>query len=155
VKTIGATASLLLIALLTACVASNAYRLPNAHPKLFELGERREFCTKCHGFKKDPIDFERYNHTALFTDNHRMVAYQDDRVCALCHEQTFCSDCHGSVELKPSLKDQTKNFSRMQHRGDYLTRHRIDGRMDPTSCFRCHGTPRTSGTCQPCHGNPR
>ena len=140
---------------LVACAASNGYRMPTTHPKIYELGERREFCTKCHGFKKKPIDFERYNHTALFTDTHRMAAYQDDRICALCHEQSFCSDCHGRVELKPSLKDQTKNYSRMQHRGDYLTRHRIEGRMDPTSCFRCHGTPRTSGTCGPCHGLPR
>ncbi len=154
-KTIGATASIIMLALLAACAASNSYRLPASHPKIYELGERREFCTKCHGFKKEPLDFERYNHTALFTDNHRMVAYQDDRVCALCHEQSFCSDCHGKVELKPSLKDQTKNFSRMQHRGDFLSRHRIEGRMDPSSCFRCHGTPGTSGTCQPCHGSPR
>ena len=64
-----------MLTLLAACAASNSYRLPNTHPKIYELGERREFCTKCHGFKKEPIDFERYNHTALFTDNHRMVAY--------------------------------------------------------------------------------
>ena len=154
-KNIGAAASLFILALLVACTAGNSYLMPTTHPKIYELGERREFCTKCHGFKKEPIDFERYNHTPLFTDNHRIAVYQDDRVCALCHEQSFCSDCHGRVELKPSLKEQTKNFSRMQHRGDYLTRHRIEGRIDPTSCFRCHGTPRSSGTCQPCHGNPR
>lgn len=143
-------ASLLLLA---ACAAQKGYRMPTSHPQIFELGERREFCTKCHGFKKEPLDFERYNHTALFTESHRLVAYQDERVCALCHSQSFCSDCHATrVELKPSLKNQTKNFSRMQHRGDYLARHRIEGRMDPTSCFRCHGNPKSAQTCLPCHG---
>lgn len=139
--------------LLVACASHTSYRLPTAHPQIFELGERREFCTKCHGFKKEPLDFERYNHTALFTDSHRLVAYQDERVCALCHNQSFCSDCHAThSELKPSLKNQTENYRRMQHRGDYLPRHRIDGRIDPTSCYRCHGNPTSAQTCLPCHG---
>ncbi len=143
----------LLPLLLLACATQNAYRLPVAHPNIFELGERREFCTKCHGHKKEPIDFERYNHTALFTDSHRLVAYQDERVCSLCHSQAFCSDCHSTrVELKPSIKNPTENYRRVQHRGDFLVRHRIEGRMDPTSCFRCHGNPKSAQTCQPCHG---
>lgn len=149
-------ALLLLLApplVLAACAATNSYRLPAAHPEIFELGQRREFCTKCHGYKKEPVDFERYNHTALFTDSHRMVAYQDERVCALCHGQSFCSDCHAArLELKPSVRNPTENYRRVQHRGDYLTRHRIEGRMDPTSCVRCHGNPVSAGTCRSCHG---
>ena len=27
----------------------------------------------------------------------------------------------------------------LQHRGDYIVLHQIDGRLDPGSCFRCHG----------------
>jgi hypothetical protein len=155
VKTICYTTLLLagLSLLLVACASQSSYILPTTHPRLFELGERREFCTKCHGFKKEPIDFERYNHTATFTDSHRLVAYQDEGVCALCHNQGFCSDCHAThVELKPSLKSQTENYRRVQHRGDYLSRHRIEGRIDPTSCFRCHGNPKSAQTCQSCHG---
>lgn len=148
-----AISAFLSLLLATACTAQKGYRLPAAHPELFELAQRREFCTKCHGFRKEPIDFQRYNHTPLFTESHRLVAYQDDRVCALCHSFSFCNDCHATrVELKPSLKNQTENYRRMQHRGDYLARHRIEGRMDPTSCFRCHGNPGSSQTCQPCHG---
>lgn len=147
------SAALSLMALLFACTARNGYRLPMAHPVIYELGERREFCTRCHGYKKEPIDYERYNHTALFTDSHRLVAYQDERVCALCHSQSFCSDCHATrVELKPSIKNPTENYRRMQHRGDFLSRHRIDGRVDPVSCYRCHGNPRSATTCQSCHG---
>ncbi len=146
-------AAVLLMALLVSCAANSGYRLPAAHPGILELGEKREFCTKCHGFKKVPLDFERYNHTALFTDSHRMVAYQDERVCSICHSQSFCSDCHATrVELKPSLKNSTENYRRVQHRGDFLARHRIEARMDPTSCLRCHGNPKSARTCQPCHG---
>jgi hypothetical protein len=32
-----------------------------------------------------------------------------------------------------------------------LTRHRIDGRINPTKCFRCHGAPKTARSCTPCH----
>ena len=55
-------------------------------------------------------------------------------------------------ELKPSLRNQSDTFRRMPHRGDFLTRHRIEGKIDPTSCFRCHGNPRASQVCAPCHG---
>lgn len=145
-----ATAALLMLS--AACTTDN-YLLPVSHPPLFEMGQRREFCTKCHAPGQKPIDFERYNHTPAFTLNHRMVAYQDEQVCALCHSQAFCSDCHATrVELKPSIKNQTENFRQMQHRGDYLTRHRIEGRIDPSSCYRCHGAPSSAATCRPCHG---
>lgn len=142
-----------LLGLLLSCATRSGYRLPVAHPQIFELGEKREFCTKCHGYNKKPIDFERYNHTALFTESHRLVAYQDEGVCSICHAQSFCNNCHATrIELKPSLQDETGNYRRIQHRGDYLTRHRIEGRIDPSSCFRCHGSPKSSKTCQSCHG---
>jgi hypothetical protein len=71
----------------------------------------------------------------------------------MCHQQQFCDECHGvRVEEKPSAKNKTSTFRRTPHRGDYLSRHRIDGRVDPTSCFRCHGNPKTAETCAPCHG---
>lgn len=145
--------ALALPAFLTSCASREGYRLPVKHPPIAEMAQRRENCTKCHGYKKEPIDFERYNHTIIFTDSHRLVAYQDQRICALCHEQSFCNDCHVTrTELRPSIKNETETYRRMQHRGEYLSRHRIDGRLDPTSCFRCHGNPKSSKTCQPCHG---
>jgi hypothetical protein len=38
----------------------------------------------------------------------------------------------------------------MPHRGEYLTRHQIDGRVDPGSCIQCHGN-RNDGSCGVCH----
>ncbi|MDO3376731.1 cytochrome C [Geoalkalibacter halelectricus] len=142
-----------LAGLLISCVAGNGYRPPKTHPPIYELGERRVYCVRCHGYDNKEMVYERYNHTPYFTDNHRLVTYQNEAVCAMCHEQSFCNSCHATrVELKPSLRNQTENFRRTQHRGDYLSRHRIDGRIDPTSCFRCHGNPKASQTCRPCHG---
>ena len=144
-----------LLLLLGACAGSGGYRPPASHPVLHnaDLGQRREFCIKCHGYKREPIDFERYNHTPLFAESHRLVAYQDQRVCEMCHAMSFCNDCHVShTELRPSVKNETENYRRMQHRGEYLSRHRIDGRLDPISCYRCHGNPQSSQTCRPCHG---
>lgn len=145
-----AFASLLIIS----CASmKDSYTLPEKHPPIYEMGERRVFCVRCHGHATEPIPFARYNHTAYFTDSHRLLAYQDEKLCSICHEQSFCNECHVTrSELKPSLKNQTENYRRTQHRGDYLTRHRIDGRVDPSSCFRCHGNPKSSKTCQPCHG---
>jgi hypothetical protein len=126
------------------------YAFPSVHPEKLEAG--RPTCSTCHE-ENGRIVFSRFNHTATFTDNHRQLAYQYEQVCAMCHQQRFCNDCHGvRMEEKPSDKDRTSVYRRTPHRGDYLVRHRIDGRVDPTSCFRCHGNPKTAEKCKECHG---
>ncbi|MBU1710489.1 MAG: cytochrome C [Proteobacteria bacterium] len=147
---IGVALSLLL---LHACAALNTdYELPQQHPPDAEVGNRRPICTKCHDPIGEQIVFKQFDHTAYFAENHRQVAYQQSQVCFLCHQESSCNDCHGvRVELKPSLKNQTDNFRRTPHRGDYISRHRIDGRTDPSSCYRCHGNPKTSESCVRCH----
>ncbi len=142
------------ILLLCACAAlKGGYVFPPQHPPEAELGDRRPLCTDCHEPRGENVAYERFNHTLYFAENHRQEAYQAEDLCSMCHARGFCNDCHATrVELKPSLKNQTDTFRRYPHRGDYLTRHRIDGRIDPTSCFRCHGNPKAAATCAPCHG---
>ena len=138
---------------LLACAAlKSGFEFPAKHPEELPQGVRPT-CTECHDARDENVDYQRFNHTVYFMDNHRQAAYQRSQVCAMCHATSFCNDCHATrVELKPSIKNQTENYRRLQHRGDYLSRHRIDGRIDPTSCFRCHGNPKASETCVPCHG---
>jgi hypothetical protein len=125
--------------------------LPAQHEALEQA--RMPDCTECHEERGDHVAYSRFVHTPFFIDNHRQEAYQQEQVCSMCHQTSFCNDCHASgIELKPSTKEQTDNFRRLPHRGDYLSRHRIDGRIDPSSCFRCHGNPKTSETCARCHG---
>jgi len=141
------------LAALAACATmKSGFDYPAKHPYEVEQG-KRPTCTECHDKRDANVDYQRFNHTPYFMDNHRMEAYQKTQVCAMCHTTSFCNDCHNTgIELKPSIKNQTENYRRFQHRGDYLSRHRIDGRLDPTSCFRCHGNPKASKTCVPCHG---
>jgi len=137
---------------LAACaVMKSDYALPSRHPQ--QEGEDLRYCTQCHDGEEGRIPYARFVHSMFFADNHYQVATRHSDVCAMCHRGSFCSDCHGvGVELKPSLKNQTENYRRTPHRGDYLTRHRIDGRINPASCYRCHGNPKTSHSCKPCHG---
>ena len=135
---------------LVACATT--YHFPAEHPE--ELEAVRPVCTDCHDASDDKINYGRFVHTINWgATDHRLAAYQSEQVCAMCHQQSFCNDCHGvRVELKPSTKSPDAVHRRMPHRGDFLSRHRIEGRMNPTSCFRCHGNPKTAKTCAPCHG---
>ena len=145
---------LLVLALGVAACATleSGWTLPATHPSEADLGARPTNCLDCHE-AGEGIAFQRYVHDVYWADTHRQASYQNAQVCAMCHQQSFCNDCHATrVELKPSLKEQGETYRRMPHRGDYLTRHRIDGRVDPTSCFRCHGNPKTAQTCARCHG---
>jgi hypothetical protein len=150
-----ASASLLVIGLclaLGACgTLGGSQSLPRTHPEELPLG--RPTCTMCHEAQNGPVDYARLDHRTNWTQTHRSEARRQERVCGLCHQQSFCNDCHTTrVELKPSIKNQPQTYRNFMHRGDYLSRHRIDARVDPTSCFRCHGNPKTSKTCAPCHG---
>ena len=128
--------------------------LPATHPAEADLGRQRPVCTDCHEARTPQLAYAEFNHTSYFAENHRLQAGRNSQVCALCHQQSFCNDCHaGRIELKPSVKEQTDTFRRMPHRGDYISRHKIDGKLDPTSCFRCHGNPKTAQRCASCHGS--
>jgi hypothetical protein len=124
--------------------------LPLQHPR--EEGDLRR-CSDCHDAEPDGFPFRRYEHTPLFGDNHRLTAAGSQSVCDMCHQPGFCSACHGAgAGLKPSLKNHADPRPLTPHRGDYLIRHRIDGRLNPAKCFRCHGRPKAAKTCRPCHG---
>ncbi len=143
-------ASILLVAACAGLQSNNT--LPVKHPTAAELDVVPKNCVECHERGED-LPYERYVHTVDFGKNHRPEATQGEAVCAMCHQTSFCNDCHATrVELKPSLKNQAETYRSAPHRGDYLSRHRIDGRVDPTSCLRCHGNPKSARSCAKCHG---
>jgi len=141
-----------LIGFILACAGTEErWAPPVLHPE--DEGENLKYCMDCHDKTDEYIPYRRYVHTPLFMENHRPVAIQNVDVCYMCHKSSFCNDCHGVWnELKPSIKNQTDTYRRTPHRGDYISRHRIDGRVDPVSCRRCQGNPQTTQTCRPCHG---
>lgn len=143
-----------ILTMLCACAALKpASGLAPVHPQQLDKG--RPTCTECHKKDKPDIPIKTMDHTVLWLEDHRFAAYQRERVCAICHAQSFCYECHETtrVELKPSIRRETDTYRRFPHRGDYLTRHRFDAEIDPTSCIRCHGNPKGSKTCNNCHGS--
>lgn len=152
VRTFSIVLSIVLLAgaMLTRNGWSQGENLPLRHPQ--EEGDLSR-CSECHETETHEFPFQRFEHTPLFGDNHRLAAVGSQRVCAICHKTSFCADCHGAgAGLKPSIKKHGDMRRVMPHRGDYLTRHRIDGRLNPGKCFRCHGRPKAAATCKSCHG---
>lgn len=104
-------------------------------------------CTECH-----TDQWAKLNHKASdFYVKHRFYAEQQKFACYVCHEESFCADCHAhKEEIKPSDKYKDSPERALPHRGDYLNQHKIDGRIDPVSCVKCHG--RTNNErCKECH----
>lgn len=126
--------------------------LPRQHPEDI-MGQGLPACTGCHDPEDGTSAYSLFNHTLYFVENHRVEAKQNRKACLMCHQESTCNECHAlSLELNPSIKNQAEPFRRTPHRGDYVSRHAIDGRINPVSCFRCHGNPKTSKTCVSCHG---
>ena len=103
-------------------------------------------CTDCH---KDKVLF--LDHTPDYILKHKFNMSEKKHACEMCHNDTFCSDCHSNKEeLKPSDKFKDSPGRSFPHRGDYITKHKIDGRVNPTSCIKCHGR-KNNERCKSCH----
>ncbi|HJV67222.1 MAG TPA: cytochrome C [Geomonas sp.] len=137
---------------LTACAQFKALpNLPASHPERITRGPVA--CSECHedNQKGTLKKFAAFDHSRTFVQNHRFYAASDDALCASCHKFSFCNDCHANkVEFKPSLKNGNRPDRMMPHRGDYLTLHKIEGKLDPASCYRCHGRANND-LCVACH----
>ncbi len=130
-----------LAAVLFACAHTQS--MVTKHPAEVE---GMPICGDCHTDWRASL-----NHTADFYTRHRFYAVQTKQTCEVCHKESFCSDCHAhKEELKPSDKYKDSPDMAMPHRGDYLNQHKIDGRINPASCFPCHGR-QNNGRCQVCH----
>jgi hypothetical protein len=104
-------------------------------------------CSQCHTDWRASMD-----HSAEFGDlRHKFSARQNKQACGLCHVESFCSDCHAHKDqLKPSDKYKEAPERALPHRGDYLNQHKIDGRINPASCMKCHGR-QNNERCRTCH----
>ncbi len=125
-------------------------KIPESHP--VELKEKPR-CTECHtddtGVAMKPIG--TFSHGSDWVSVHRFYASETNTLCNACHKPSFCIDCHAyKNELKPSSQYPDSPERWLPHRGDYIFQHRIDGRIDPTSCFRCHGR-MNNRLCLRCH----
>lgn len=142
-----------LIALLAACAQMKAIpSLPDSHPEALAAGQQVH-CSECHEDQQKGTmkAYDSFSHSSAFVKNHRFYAASDDRLCVTCHKSSFCNDCHtNSVEMKPSTNYGYRPDRDMPHRGNFMTLHKIEGKLDPASCYRCHGRANNE-RCVACH----
>jgi hypothetical protein len=133
---------LILGAILYAC--ANTKSMAKVHPvEVKGLAN----CGECH-----TDNWASLNHQVDdFYRKHKFYAAQQKSACEVCHQESFCADCHAHrEEIKPSDRYRNSPERELPHRGDYLSRHKIEGRIDPASCLKCHG--RTNNErCKVCH----
>lgn len=108
-------------------------------------------CRRCHKrldlYKRRPESL--YSHNKGFFDRHGLEAASSGQDhCAVCHDQSFCADCHArTMTLRPSIRFPEKVTSSFMHRGDWKARHVIESRASDASCMKCHGR----SSCNACH----
>jgi hypothetical protein len=107
-------------------------------------------CARCHrdlaAYGIKPM--LSYSHAGNFVREHARPARAAPQTCGSCHDQTFCTDCHAATVPLPIERRLPERVDRdFIHRDDYVSRHVIEARADPSSCARCHG----KSFCQDCH----
>jgi len=142
------------LGLMVACGAvSPKTSFAPTHPQ--ELGPGRPACSTCHEegaqIEGAAKPYSAFDHTAAFVKDHRFLAGRDSNVCAACHAQAFCADCHtGKTMLAPAVKLGNRPDRDMPHPANYLALHKFDAKADPTSCYKCHGRANND-KCVLCH----
>ncbi len=76
-------------------------------------------------------------HDLAFVQDHSGIAKTNPELCASCHDDTFCQDCHAGP-IRPLRL----------HAADYLNGHAVDARANAQDCSSCH---RTQTECRSCH----
>lgn len=135
---------LLPVVALVLCASAGNADTAAKHPQEVEVPV---ICSQCHTDWRGSLD-----HSAEFGGlRHKFPARQNKQTCGLCHAESFCSDCHANKEqLKPSDKYKDAPERTFPHRGDYMNQHKIDGRINPAACMKCHGRSNNE-RCSVCH----
>lgn len=139
------------LSLVLGCAGAVRKETPARHPE--ELTREDTDCLECHdndltGTLKP---YGTFRHTTSFLQRHGSYAMQGQDLCNSCHGEPLCLECHATNDLlTPALKRADRPDRDLPHRGDYIVQHRIDGRVDPGSCVRCHGN-RNNEKCAACH----
>lgn len=76
-------------------------------------------------------------HDLAFVEDHRGIAKANPSLCAQCHNETFCTDCHAGAVRPMRI-----------HAADYMTTHALDARANTQDCQSCH---RMQTDCLACH----
>lgn len=111
---------------------------------------RAMLCDKCHtNLRQFPIQtIATFNHEGNYVQLHKGPAKTNAGVCAQCHMERFCDDCHSRHnELSPAVRFPERVDRQLIHRGDWRTRHGIEQASNPGTCLKCHAQKQ----CMDCH----
>jgi hypothetical protein len=137
-------------------IASESSRAPEARRthqlcmKCHRQDYRAVKCEQCHAEMQQWKDrpFQVFDHDADFLSRHGVMAQSDAQVCQHCHTDDQCAQCHSTLQtLKPDRRFRMDVKRELVHRGDYLTRHRLDANLDRMRCYKCHDNQE----CSSCH----
>ena len=114
-------------------------------------GGAKSACNTCHlvgtggqmkvlfstGELKPPRWLGNAQHTADFLERHKAVAADNSALCASCHTERYCTDCHDG-RVRP----------RSVHPNDWISMHPIGARQNNPRCTSCH---QEQSFCLGCH----
>jgi Cytochrome c7 and related cytochrome c len=118
------------------------------HEEQWQRGE----CTPCHDpvalRQTMPVTFLKHDTAFLRHHGEVMAQRQDAVICQNCHTQSQCQQCHDvTQDLTVEARRPEAIESGQVHRGDFMVRHAIEARSEPSRCLSCH----TVETCDSCH----
>ncbi|MDO9693807.1 MAG: hypothetical protein Q7W56_03695 [Candidatus Latescibacteria bacterium] len=90
-------------------------------------------CRLCHA---DGMELRPDSHDALWTGRHGAQARQNEALCATCHTQGTCQQCHTGDNLRPRV-----------HPLDFAFGHAVRARGREQECTTCHGEPEFCSSC--------
>lgn len=116
------------------------------HEQQFARGQ----CAPCHDPQQVaqlvPRTFAR--HDQAWLRYHGSSALRQPELCASCHAQRQCDDCHDMTQTSLVESRHPDALEReWTHPPDFMTRHALEARSMPGRCVTCH-TPQT---CDGCH----
>jgi hypothetical protein len=125
-------------------------------------------CASCHGVGTVPtlpakMAFEDVPlsglHRAGFRSRHSEEARADPGLCATCHSENSCIDCHVQSHVAPGSTSVSPHPPGWVSTSAGGGEHGVQARIDPVSCAGCHGGAGEQ-LCVGCHrvggpgGNP-
>jgi hypothetical protein len=98
----------------------------------------KQACLECHDeeFYKTITFPGIKTHGPIWALNHRAPAKSGTIDCSVCHEQSYCLECHkaGFADEMSELGNNMVNV----HRSEFHVTHPIAARTDPQLCSSCH-----------------
>ncbi|MFT3694456.1 MAG: cytochrome c3 family protein [Kofleriaceae bacterium] len=107
-------------------------------------------CETCHRDLEDAstLPASHLAHDGDWLREHATRAASSGDVCASCHRDRFCADCHArNAVIAPATATFADPDAVTIHRAGFQSRHALEARAAPGACTTCHTTAR----CASCH----